>query len=99
MEIDFKFKISLGYGGDVELWIEIPEKLHQQVCDAVGKDRMARYEFCFHFSDYLKEHFPELDLLIHEKIDEWEHHNYGHRLSYRVLHFYGLVSQWFNDEF
>jgi hypothetical protein len=29
MEDTFRFKIDLGYGGIAELWIEIPEKLHQ----------------------------------------------------------------------
>ena len=97
MEQTFRFKIDLGYGGIAELWIEIPEKLHQQVCDAVGTDRMARYEFSFHFSDYLKEHFPELDQQIHEKIDEWRQQHYGIQLPDHVLHLYGLVSPWFEE--
>ena len=98
MEDTFRFKIDLGYGGIAELWIEIPEKLHQQVCDAVGTDRMARYEFSFHFSDYLKEHFPELDQLICQEIETWKQLHYGLQYPDHVLHLYGLVSPWFEEE-
>ena len=98
MESLFCFEIGLGFGDNVELKIEIPEELHQQICDSVGIDRMARYEFCFHFSDYLKVHFPELDQLIYQKIEEWKRQHYGYQLPDQVLHLYGLVSPWFEEE-
>ena len=56
MEDTFRFKIDLGYADNIELWIEIPEELHQRISESVGTDKMARYDFGFHFCDYLKEH-------------------------------------------
>ena len=31
MEDTFRFKIDLGYADNIELWIEIPEELHQRI--------------------------------------------------------------------
>lgn len=98
MEDTFRFKIDLGYADNIELWIEIPEELHQRISEAVGTDKMARYDFCFHFSDYLKKHFPELDQLIYQKIEDWKLQNYGLQYPDHVLHLYGLVSPWFEEE-
>ena len=98
MEDTFRFKIDLGYADNIELWIEIPEELHQRISESVGTDKMARYDFGFHFCDYLKEHFPELDQQIYQKIEDWKQQHYGHQLPDHVLHLYGLVSPWFEEE-
>ena len=97
MEDTFRFKIDLGYADNIELWIEIPEELHQRISKSVGTDKMSRYDFCFHFSDYLKGHFPELDQQIIQKIEDWKQQHYGLQLPDHVLHLYGLVSPWFEE--
>ena len=97
MEDTFRFKIDLGYADNIELWIEIPEELHHQISESVGTDKMVRYDFCFHFSDYLKKHFPELDKQIYQKIEDWKLQNYGLQYPDHVLHLYGLVSPWFEE--
>ena len=98
MEDTFRFKIDLGYADNIELWIEIPEELHHQISESVGTDKMVRYDFCFHFSDYLKKHFPELDKQIYQKIEDWKQQHYGLQYPDHVLHLYGLVSPWFEEE-
>jgi hypothetical protein len=98
MEDTFRFKIDLGYADNIELWIEIPEELHHQISESVGTDKMVRYDFCFHFSDYLKKHFPELDKQIYQKIEDWKQQHYGLQYPDHMLHLYGLVSPWFEEE-
>lgn len=93
----FQFKIGLDYVPDVELLIEIPEELHQRICLAVGTDKMARYEFCFHFMQFLKERFPEVDQLINQKIDEWKREHYGLAFPKHLQNLYGLISPWFEE--
>ena len=51
----FKFRISFVWYSDVDLWIEIPMELYQKICNSVGSNKMERYEFCFKFSDIIKE--------------------------------------------
>lgn len=97
MEDTFRFKIDLGFADNIEMWVEIPEELHQRISESVGTDKMVRYDFCFHFSDYLKKHFPELDQQIYQKIEDWKQQHYGHQLPDHVLHLYGLVSPWFEE--
>lgn len=86
-----------GVSSFFRIFAEIPEELHQRISEAVGTDKMARYDFCFHFSDYLKEHFPELDQQIYQTIEEWKQQHYGLQLPDHVLHLYGLVSPWFEE--
>lgn len=93
----FRFRISFVWYSDVDLWIEIPMKLYQKICDSVGSSKMERYEFCFKFSDIIKEKFPELDTLIHLEIDKWKSEHYGVDISDEVLHRYGLTSPWFEE--
>ena len=93
----FQFKVGLDYVPDVELLIEIPEELHQRINEAVGIDKMDRYEFCFHFIDYLKERFPEVYRLIIQKIDDWRREHYGLNLPEHRQYLYGLISPWFED--
>lgn len=93
----FQFKIDLEYVPDIELLIEIPEELHCRISDLVGNDRMDRYEFCFHFSTYIKEHFSEVDHQIIQKIDEWKQNHYGLKTPDHLLYRYGLVSPWFEE--
>ena len=82
---------------DVDLWIEIPMELYKRICDSVGSNKMERYEFCFKFSDIIKEKFPELDTLIHQEIDKWKSEHYGVDIPDEVLHRYGLTSPWFEE--
>lgn len=93
----FRFRISFVWYSDVDLWIEIPMELYQKICDSVGSNKMERYEFCFKFSDIIKEKFPELDTLIHQEIDKWKSEHYGVDISDEVLHRYGLTSPWFEE--
>ena len=104
----FRFRISFVWYSDVDLWIEIPMELYQRICDSVGSSKMERYEFCFKFSDIIKEKFPELDTLIHQEIDKWKSEihqeidkwkseHYGVDISDEVLHRYGLTSPWFEN--
>ena len=93
----FQFKIGLDYVSGAEVQIEIPEELYKEICESVGNDRMARYEFCFHFSTYMKGHFLEVDCLIIQKIDEWKKDHYGLSLPDNKLYLYHLVSPWFED--
>ena len=46
-ESTFKFRISLGYAGIIDLWIEIPMELYNKVRDSVGSSKMERLEFGF----------------------------------------------------
>ena len=93
----FRFRISLGYAGNIDLWIEIPMELHERISDSAGKSKMERFEFGFKFADIIKEKFPELDTLIHQEIDKWKSEHYGVDISDEVLHRYGLTSSWFED--
>ena len=97
-EKTFKFRVSLGYTEEIELWIEIPIELYQRICDSVGRNKMERYEFCFNFSQHVKERFPELDTLIIQQIDKWKSEHYGLDWPDNVLHLYGLTSTWFPEE-
>ena len=94
----FQFKVGLDYVSGVELLIEIPEELHQSICEAVGTDKMDRYEFCFHFMEYLKERYPEVDRLIIQKIDEWKQEHYGLSIPEHRQYLYGLISPWFEEQ-
>lgn len=97
MENVFQFKIGLGYAPDIMISVEIPMDLHERICQFVGEGQMARYEFGFHFQEVIQRQFPKLDLLIHDKIDEWigEHYVDGYREE--VLHRYSLQSSWFEE--
>lgn len=91
----FKFRISLGYAGTIDLWVEIPVELYKKVCESVGKSKMERLEFGFKFADIVKEKFPELDTMIHQEIDKWKSEHYNVDLPDHILHMYGLTSPWF----
>lgn len=65
--------------------------------DNHSQEDAERFAIYFHFSDYLKEHFPELDQQIYQKIEDWKQQHYGHQLPDHVLHLYGLVSPWFEE--
>ena len=97
-EKTFKFRVSLGYAGNIDLWIEIPMELYYKICGSVGKGKMERYEFCFNFSKHIKENFPELDTLIIQQIDKWKSEHYGVGIKDHVLHLYGLTSEWFPED-
>lgn len=96
-ESTFKFRISLGYAGIIDLWIEIPMELYNKVRDSVGSSKMERLEFGFKFPDIIKEKFPELDALIHQEIDKWKSEHYDVNVPDHVLHVYGLTSGWFEE--
>ena len=97
-ESTFKFRISLGWAGTIDLWVEIPMALYHQVCASVGSSKMERLEFGFKFADIIRERFPELDAHIRREIDKWKGEHYGVDLSDDVLHHYGLTSSWFEEE-
>ena len=94
-ESTFKFRISLGYAGTIDLWVEIPVELYKKVCESVGKSKMERLEFGFKFADIVKEKFPELDTMIHQEIEKWKSEHYDVDLPDHILHMYGLTSPWF----
>lgn len=94
----FRFRVSLGYAGTIDLWIEIPMNLYQKVSDSVGSSKMERLEFGFKFPDIVKEKFPELDTMIHQEIEKWKCEYYDVDLPDEVLHIYGLTSPWFEEE-
>lgn len=94
----FKFRISLGYAGNIDLWIEIPMELYHKVCDGVGNNKTERLEFGFKFADIVKRNYPELDALIHKEIDRWKNEHYDVDMPDNILHIYGLTSSWFEDE-
>lgn len=96
-ENTFKFRISLGYAGNIDLWIEIPMELYNKVRDSVGSSKMERLEFGFKFPDIIKEKFPELDALIHQEIDKWKSEYRDVNVPDHVLHVYGLTSSWFEE--
>ena len=93
----FRFRISFVWYSDVDLWIEIPMELYQKICNSVGSNKMERYEFCFKFSDIIKEKFPELDALIHQEIEHWKEEHRDVDIPDNVLHLYGLTSSWFEE--
>lgn len=99
MEQTFQFKIGLGYANEAIIVIEIPMDLHDKVAEFVGDRKMARLEFGFQFQDFIKQHFPELDKIINERIDEWISAYYAKNafLVEERLHKYGLLSSWFED--
>lgn len=97
-EKTFKFRISLGYTGAIDLWIEIPLELYQRICESVGSSKMERYEFSFNFPYHVKEKFPELDTIIIQQIDKWKSEHYGLDWPDNVLHLYGLTSTWFSED-
>ena len=94
-ESTFKFRISLGYAGTIDLWVEIPVELYKKVCESVGSSKMERLEFGFKFADIVKEKFPELDTMIHQEIDKWKSEHYDVDIPDHILHMYGLTSPWF----
>jgi hypothetical protein len=94
-ESTFKFRISLGYAGTIDLWVEIPVELYKKVCESVGNSKMERLEFGFKFADIVKEKFPELDTMIHQEIDKWKSEHYDVDIPDHILHMYGLTSPWF----
>jgi hypothetical protein len=94
-ESTFKFRISLGYAGTIDLWVEIPVELYKKVCESVGSSKMERLEFGFKFADIVKEKFPELDTMIHQEIDKWKSEHYDVDIPDHILHMYGLTSLWF----
>ena len=94
-ESTFKFRISLGYAGTIDLWLEIPVELYKKVCESVGSSKMERLEFGFKFADIVKEKFPELDTMIHQEIDKWKSEHYDVDIPDHILHMYGLTSPWF----
>ena len=96
-ESTFKFRISLGYAGIIDLWIEIPMELYNKVRDSVGSSKMERLEFGFKFPDIIKEKFPELDALIHQEIYKWKSEYRDVNVPDHVLHVYGLTSAWFEE--
>ena len=93
----FRFRISLGYAGNIDLWIEIPMELHERISDSAGKSKMERFEFGFKFADIIKEKFPELDALIHQEIEHWKEEHRDVDIPDNVLHLYGLTSPWFEE--
>ena len=97
MEQTFQFKIELGHASSAIIVMEIPMALHDRICEFVGEGKMARLEFGFHFRDVIKQHFPELDMLIRERIDEWikAHYPKNAFLVEEALHKYSLQSPWF----
>ena len=97
MEQTFQFKVGLGYAPDIMLVVEIPMDLHDRISQYVGDGQMARFEFGFHFQEVIQRQFPKLDMLIHEKIDEWISEHYLNGYSEKVLHNYSLQSSWFKD--
>ena len=101
MEQTFQFKIGLGYATEAIIVIEIPIALHNRISEFVGDGKMARLEFGFQFQDFIKQHFPELYKLIHERIDEWIKARYAKNafLVEERLHKYTLLSSWFEYDF
>lgn len=99
MEQTFQFKIGLGYASEKILVVEIPMDLHDRINECVGEGKMARLEFGFQFQDFIKQHFPELDMLIHERIDEWIRAHYKNNafLVEERMHKYTLQSPWYED--
>ena len=93
----FRFKVGVGYWTEVAIWVEIPISSYNKVCEWIGSDKMARYEFGFHFQEILQEHFPDIDKLIHTKIDEWTQGHYLDGFSEKAFHAYSLISAWFED--
>ena len=97
MEDVFQFVIGLGYASDVIVSVEIPMELHDRISQYVGEGQLARFEFGFHFQNVIQRQFPKLDMMIHEKIDEWISGHYLDGHSEEVLHQYSLQSSWFED--
>ena len=97
MDQTFQFKIGLGYAPDIMISIEIPMELHDRISKYVGDGQMARYEFGFHFQEFIQRQFPKLDMLIHDKIDEWISEHYIESNRKEALHTYTLQSSWFED--
>ncbi len=95
MDDVFCFKVGIGYGVEAVIEVEIPMSLYNKVCEWVGPETMARYEFGFHFQEILQDKFPEIDQTIHAKIDEWIQGHYPIDISEKVLHHYRSVSAWF----
>ena len=90
MEDVFQFEIGLGYASDVIISVEIPMELHDRISQYVGEGQLARFEFGFHFQEVIQRQFPKLDMMIHEKIDEWRQQHYGLQYPDHMLHLYGL---------
>lgn len=93
------FCFRVGMGCDVEdvIEVEIPIFLYNKVCEWVGPETITRYEFGFHFQEILQDKFPEIDHIIHTKIDEWIQGHYLIDISEKVLHHYSLQSSWFEE--
>lgn len=99
MEQTFQFKIELGHISNVTMVIEVPMELHDRISECVGEGKMARFEFGFHFREFIKQHFPELDMLIRDRIDEWIKAHYKKDAFFveEAVHKYTLQSSWFEE--
>lgn len=97
MDDVFSFKVGMGYGVEDVIEVEIPMSLYNKVREWVGPETMAQYEFGFHFQEILQDKFPEIDKIIHTKIDEWIQEHYLIDISEKVLHHYSLQSAWFEE--
>lgn len=97
MENVFQFQLGLGYASDIMISVEIPMELHDRICQYIGDGQMARFEFGFHFQEVIQRQFPKLDMLIHQKIDEWIGEHFLNGISEEALHNYSLQSSWFED--
>lgn len=97
MDDVFSFKVGMGYGVEADIDVEIPISLYNKVREWVGLETIARYEFGFHFQEILQNKFPEIDKIIHAKIDEWIQGHYLIDISENVLHHYRSLSAWFED--
>lgn len=93
----FSFKIGFGYGPVVMISVEIPMDLHDRISQSVGEGQIARYEFGFHFQEFIQRLFPKLDKMIHDKIDEWISEHYLNGYPEKAMHKYSLQSSWFED--
>ena len=95
MSQTFQFKIGLGVAPDIMISVKIPMDLYDRICQFIGDGQMARFEFGFHFQEVIQRQFPKLDMLIHDKIDEWISEHYLEGYPEEVLHNYSLQSSWF----
>ena len=97
MDEVFRFKVGMGYDVEDVIEVEIPILLYNKVREWVGQETMARYEFGFHFQEILQDKFPEVDRIIHTKIDDWIQEHYLNGISEKVLHHYRLMTAWFEE--
>ena len=97
MDEVFRFKVGMGYDVEDAIEVEIPILLYNKVREWVGQETMAHYEFGFHFQEILQDKFPEIDRIIHTKIDDWIQGHYLIDISEKVLHHYRLMTAWFEE--